>query len=201
MKKLALAGLMSVGLALGAFGQGAITPSNGDSSSGGLSIDSAGNFYSGTLGFEVLYRNGSNVPTLDTVNTAAYDSLAGLGFTSAATYSTTITAANQGVFSFPSLNIAGISPAGSTATFAFAAWNTTDATWAAMVKNQTSATRAGVVVFSNTTGDYTSTPTPGLPATIVNMPELIMTPLVPEPTTLALAGLGAAALLVFRRRK
>lgn len=56
--------------------------------------------------------------------------------------------------------------------------------------------------FSVTTGNPTTEP-PGTPAAITGAGQftgLIVT-VVPEPSSLALAGLGAAALLIFRRRK
>jgi hypothetical protein len=42
---------------------------------------------------------------------------------------------------------------------------------------------------------------PALPAPLLGLQSFSLRPIVPEPSTFALAGLGAAALLVFRRRK
>jgi hypothetical protein len=53
--------------------------------------------------------------------------------------------------------------------------------------------------FSNPTGGGGSPP--GAPATLTGMPALhLNASVIPEPSTLVLAGLGAAALLMYRRR-
>jgi len=54
-------------------------------------------------------------------------------------------------------------------------------------------------IFSVTTGAPNGSP-PTTPATLVGFQSFSLNP-VPEPSTFALAGLGAAALLLFRRRK
>jgi len=54
-------------------------------------------------------------------------------------------------------------------------------------------------IFSVTTGAPNGSP-PTTPATLVGLTSFQLNP-VPEPSTFALAGLGAAALLLFRRRK
>jgi hypothetical protein len=62
----------------------------------------------------------------------------------------------------------------------------------------------GALSWDQPTGNPQATPTPGLPASITIGPSgyagLVLEP-VPEPATIALGGLGAAALLFFRRRK
>jgi hypothetical protein len=56
-------------------------------------------------------------------------------------------------------------------------------------------------VFSNPLGNPTASP-PGTPTDFTSMPAMVIQPLscVPEPSTFALAAIGAAALLIFRRR-
>ena len=75
-------------------------------------------------------------------------------------------------------------------------------------------THLGVIAFPQETVSLLSSP-PGIPLDIsgINQPtgfgwnganqDLVMTAVtsIPEPGTLALAGLGVAALLIFRRRK
>jgi hypothetical protein len=56
----------------------------------------------------------------------------------------------------------------------------------------------GPTAFANPLGNPNAQP-PGTPTDFTAMPALVIT--VPEPSTFALAGLGAAALLIFRRRK
>jgi len=55
--------------------------------------------------------------------------------------------------------------------------------------------------FQNGTGNPNGVPTPTPPATLDGWTGPITLNPVPEPSTFALAGLGAAALLLFRRRK
>jgi hypothetical protein len=85
---------------------------------------------------------------------------------------------------------------GSTVTLALVMWNTSDASFNAMLGASGASTRAGVSAFTD--------PTFVSPSPAVQLPgwnqDLVMTT-VPEPSTFALAGLGAAALLIFRRRK
>jgi hypothetical protein len=50
------------------------------------------------------------------------------------------------------------------------------------------------------TGDPAATPTPGLPVALTGLTGFTLVP-VPEPSSFALAGLGMASLLIFRRRK
>jgi len=54
--------------------------------------------------------------------------------------------------------------------------------------------------FSVVTGNPAANP-PGLPANLVGLTPFSLAPVIPEPSTFALAGLGAAALMIFRRRK
>jgi len=55
--------------------------------------------------------------------------------------------------------------------------------------------------FQNGTGNPNGVPTPTPPSTLTGWAGPITLVPVPEPSTFALAGLGAAALLLFRRRK
>jgi len=102
-------------------------------------------------------------------------------------------------------NTATVTPlaAGGKIEYVLAGWTGTSATLdAAIVANAMigqSALYTGVA-----TGDPTTTPIPGTPtsltATFTGM-SLAPQATVPEPSTFALAGLGAAAMLILRRRK
>lgn len=54
--------------------------------------------------------------------------------------------------------------------------------------------------FQNATGNPNSDP-PGLPAALTGWDSPVLLSPIPEPSTIALAGLGIASLLLFRRRK
>jgi hypothetical protein len=89
-------------------------------------------------------------------------------------------------------------PGGTAAFFSFAAWDGAFATPFLAAANGSYAGDSGV---------FTVTPSSGttLPASIQTASwtggPVVLTAVVPEPSTFALAGLGAAALLIFRRRK
>lgn len=56
--------------------------------------------------------------------------------------------------------------------------------------------------FTVTPGNPNATPIPELPASIAGLfPGMTTSPVIPEPSSFALLGLGAAALLAFRRRQ
>jgi len=89
--------------------------------------------------------------------------------------------------------------AGGSAFIQVIAWEGASSYAAAMAQN--GAFVGASAVFSQVTG--TSPAPPGLPApTILAIPGVIhLLPVVPEPSTIALGGLSAAALLLFRRKK
>jgi hypothetical protein len=71
--------------------------------------------------------------------------------------------------------------------------------WLGPADSYVSATTRGTATFQQRVADSTALPPP-VPPSLVDMPSIVLTQ-IPEPNTFALAGLCAAALLLFRRRK
>lgn len=91
--------------------------------------------------------------------------------------------------------------AGANATFIVEGWSGNFANYAAATASGVPGQLAGQSVeFVNAMGNPLLTP-PGLPAALTGWDGSLILVQVPEPTTIALGGLGAAALLLFRRRK
>ncbi len=103
-----------------------------------------------------------------------------------------------GRFSGGTITVPGISPGGGVA-FVVRGWLGTATTWAEAV-SQGAPTGYSAIFSVPATGDPTALP-PGLPTILNTVFPAGMVIAVPEPTSMALAGLGAAALLIFRRRK
>lgn len=191
-------------LAVGAFAQGGVLLDNKNAAHG-ITTGVGDNFYNGSAGLEFWYLNGSSF-NLSSINgasssAAAYAALSANGFTLATSFVNTSIA--LGGFGLGGLNIPGVTPAGSTITLAVAAWKGSG--------NAFGSGDSGVLAFYQPTVDYTASPPP-LPSDLTaamgaggatggfNTQNLVLVP-IPEPSSFALAGLGAAALLIFRRRK
>jgi len=207
MKKLALTGFATLALAAAAFAQGLVAIDD-SASGGGIADLKAGSYYSGPFGMEVWDLAGSTIPTGINNATdpgAAYTALTtgANKFTQVALSPNTATIAN-GTFSFGTANMLLVSPAGANVVMALAVWNNSMATWA--TGTAVSGAHAGVLAFINPTVNPAGSPPPTPAALSGFASDLVMsplsgTPIIPEPGTLALAGLGLASLLIFRRRK
>jgi PEP-CTERM motif len=212
MNKIIITLTAITGMTAAAFAQGSINVDN-SSVGGGLSRGATqaagqGLYFSGNYTLQVWFLNAASVPInitsdahLTTTGAAAYANLATDGFTLANSYvNKNITALNAGVFSLASLNIAGVSPKGGNTVIALAAWANNLAGTGTPGANFGGI--GGVFAFINPTSDYTAlpTPTPAFLTGWTGVNDLVMVP-VPEPATLALAGLGSLASLVMLRRK
>jgi len=154
-----------------------------------------------------------NAPVYDGVNTtqklAGANYQAGLYYGSSSTslaYDNNstpfLTGGGAGYFNGGTTTLTGIA-GGALAWLQVYAWDTTlggTATGATLAQAMASSQPdvwGSSGVFSVTTGNPAASP-PGTPAVMVGLTSFH---LIPEPSTFALAGLGAAALMIFRRRK
>jgi hypothetical protein len=204
MKKTLIVGIATLSLTLGAYGQGSINIDNG-ASLYGPTLDVAGNYFGGVFGLEVWYQNGTAFPL------ASVNSLAGTpggnltaygivdGWTLAATWVNQDNSVlpGAGFLTQGAINIPGVTPAGSTITLALAMWTGSGASF-------TGAAKGGVVAMQVLTANYNDQPVP-VPGDISAGwdgagTDLIMTDLIPEPSSLSLAAMGLAALLIRRRK-
>lgn len=180
MKKLLLSSTLLVGLAAGAFAQGFISLDNIQNTGTSPSATTNGLFFLGNAlthgDLNAAFYGGTDSANLSLIASFSGAAAAGTG------------AFGDGTFLDPTGNSYAIPGSTSTAFFRIEAWMGTATSFAnATIKGQSSVFANPVAVSPNTPPDF------------VNMPAVIIA--VPEPSTFALAGLGAAALLIFRRRK
>jgi hypothetical protein len=191
MKKILLSAML-VGLAAGAYAQGQINLGNISNSGTGPTATTGGLFWLDTDGaagpnapvligtdFNVDFYGGSDANSL-----VLLKSLVASGGGAAGGPGTFLDLSGQAV-TIPGTTTSGffrIDAYSGGSTFATAAFN------------------ASSPVFNNPLGNSAASP-PGTPTDFTGMPAVVLLPTIPEPGTFALAGLGAAALLIFRRRK
>jgi len=201
MKKLLLTSAAIVGLAAGASAQGLVLFDN-TVANYGYSQNTEGNYYVGSLTVQIWSLAGSTVDAGISAgngqaggNTVGYGLLTHDGFVLDATETVSLTAAAQGGIAGGPVTLPNVTaPNG---VIAIAAW--TGGSYGAF------GTYSGTIAFHE--GDIVPIGAPQSPPNDISAgwnafnSDLIMTQVVPEPGTLAMAGLGAAALLIFRRRK
>lgn len=198
MKKIALTIGLVAGLSAGAaFGQGQMT------------FSSAGNF-GGVVNAPIT--NTSSVKASGTAYSADlfYGVGAGLSFnqlTDAGFQQAFLTGGQAGYFAMGPIQFGGTGAtaglatiaAGQTITVAVVAWNNEGGT---VTSYGAALAHPGDEVFLSNLVNVTLTTPPTTPAGMLGLAGGTMTLVpVPEPTTLALGGLGAATLLLLRRRK
>ena len=187
MKKLLTTGLL-VGLAVSALAQGQINLANNSNTSTSPTATSNGLFFldsgSGPVlinsDFNAAFYGGSDANSLVLLKT-----IAGAGAVG-------VNGAGPGTFTDLSGVPVSIPGAFTSGFFRIDAWVGASADY------QGATIKGSSGVFSNPLGNPNAQP-PGTPTDFSNMPATVL--IVPEPSTFALAGLGAAALLILRRRK
>ena len=165
----------------------------------------------GDMGFQLWWLNGTGSPTKAAINNlslnghgaAAYAALTTDGYTLLGTYT------GQNVQFSPwmlnngdDINIPGVRPAGGRIELAVVGWTGDSLAFGSAGANDGGySAYGGVYVWDQTTVNYNIRPEPTPPFMQMDG-DLVLSPVtVPEPATFALVGLGAAALLIFRRRK
>jgi len=198
-----------MGPAVGARAQGSVDLDNSQST--GFAGVNGPKAYSGVYGVEVWELNANVVPPgINQVNifnivdpTGFLESLEILGFRKEATF------ADQ-VMLFPGrirlgeLDMPAVAPAGASVVIALAMWDTAAPTFSdASVAFFNGKAAVGGLAFVNPTADYTAFPKPGPPALSGWTSPLVMGTYLeaPEPSTFALAGVGAAVWLSLRRHR
>ncbi|HEY1662353.1 MAG TPA: PEP-CTERM sorting domain-containing protein [Verrucomicrobiae bacterium] len=199
MKKIVLSTIAMAAMVLTSYGQGIITFDASEGGGGVVSQGTAGNLEQNDINASLLYFNGTSY--VDIVDMLLSDNTATSGLTVTVPPTSTQAAGGDITFSGPGILydnsgnnyvINGIA-SGTVVSFEVEAWTGSFNSYAAALASGTA--------FAGTSSPFSETLSPaGAPqnANIDSMPNFTMT--VPEPTTLAFAGLGGLSLLLFRRR-
>jgi hypothetical protein len=197
MKKTVIAAALIAGLSTGAYAQGTIEVGNQNNTSTSPTAISNGLLFTTGPGGVVSLEQGN-------VSIEMFAGTVGQPVSSLTPIVTILGSANGGDgdgggqftdFSanfIYNLSSAGVG-AGATAEIELEIWEGSATTFLAAGN---SGANVGSALFDNATGGGSTPPT-----TLTGMPGIVLAPLTPEPTTIILGGLGAAALLAFRRRK
>jgi len=193
MKKLILTGALAVTIAAGAMAQGTVT------------LDNANNFGAamGALTGGSIYLNGAllnqdvNVQLMGGASAGSMTTIATLLLSNGTAVSDYSFLGNPGQFADPNglnYSIPGVALNG-TAFLELFVWTGTTSYANALASGNSG-------IYSSVTGGGSVGGAPPNPAVSIGdaMPSFNVVP-VPEPATLAICGLGAASLLLFRRRK
>jgi len=195
MKKQILATLLAGVAATGVYAQGTINLDNLNNGNSSPTATSGGMVFTTVGGNTVLENNDFSVELLGGASAGSLTPIVTL-LTSNGT-ATGISGAGPGLMLDPSgatYAVPGVALSG-TATLELMAWEGNFTSYAAAAA---ASANVADVVFTNPTGGGGSPA--ALPNDLTGMPALVLKP-TPEPSTIALGGLGAAALMLFRRRK
>jgi hypothetical protein len=197
MKRSILIGVLGVGSAVAAYGQGAVNFSNyygGSTQTTGVIYGNgpaAGEGAGSEISVELYY--GASTDTLISELTALASSITVVGTDAPQGPSALGSVTGSGYFAAGSVvvpSIGGTAVPGGTYAFAIKAFGTYD-----------SVSYAGASgIFEGTTAAAENSPVPNLPTGLLEG-NILVSSVVPEPTTLALGGLGLAGLLIARRKK
>jgi len=190
-------GLAAASLAFGALGQGTISLDN-SGATGRICLDAPGNYYSGPIGLQVWELAGTTVPIalrglLDGDPSVFPD----FGFRLEATFINQTAAG--GVIKLGTVALPDVMPAGSRVVLGLVAWSTSDPSIDAIPVGKPWA--SGLICFVTPTGDPMSTPPvspPDLSSSWTS--DFILYSFLPEPSPVALAGIGMAFWLLLGRR-
>jgi len=199
MKKLLIIALLSGGIAAGAYAQGLVALDNdGSLSTATPTATSGGLFFvqpvpGGPINkisgdFNAAFYGGTDSANLSLIASFSGVAAAGSAFFGDGTW----TDPNGKTYTVPGLETAAANSSG-TAFFKVEAWVGSATSYAA-------AQLAGALSGHSAPFSSPWASLPNLTPDLTGMPSIVLTA-VPEPSTFALAGLGAAALLIFRRRK